>query len=109
MQPEPNLRFSVEDNSSDLEGWVEAPMLAWDEPLEAQIPIYWVPVLKSLYEFILPITQGPTIWVPPLPSESLEFGSSFFDVGYPFRSPRVLAAQVATVDGRSISLSSLSP
>ena len=25
-----------------------------------------VPVLKSLYEFILSITQGPTIWVPGL-------------------------------------------
>ena len=35
-----------------------------DVTLEAQLPIYWVPVLKSLYEFILSITQGPTIWVP---------------------------------------------
>ena len=34
--------------------------------LEAQLPIYWVPVLKSLYKFILSITQGPTIWVPGL-------------------------------------------
>ena len=34
--------------------------------LEAQLPIYWVPVLESLYKFILPITQGPTIWVPGL-------------------------------------------
>ena len=35
--------------------------------LEAQLPItYWVPVLKSLYKFILSITQGPTIWVPAL-------------------------------------------
>ena len=34
--------------------------------LEAQIPIYWVPVLKSLYKFTLSITQGPTIWVPGL-------------------------------------------
>ena len=32
--------------------------------LEAQLPIYWVPVLKSLCKFILSITQGPTIWVP---------------------------------------------
>ena len=29
---------------------------------EAQLPIYWVPVLESLYRFVLPITQGPTIW-----------------------------------------------
>ena len=34
--------------------------------LEAQLPIYGVPVLKSLYKFILSITQGPTIWVPGL-------------------------------------------
>ena len=34
--------------------------------LEAQLPIYRVPVLKSLYRFILSITQGPTIWVPGL-------------------------------------------
>ena len=34
--------------------------------LEAQLPKYWVPVLKSLYEFILSIAQGPTIWVPGL-------------------------------------------
>ena len=33
--------------------------------LEAQLPIYWVPG-KSLYTFILSITQGPTIWVPGL-------------------------------------------
>ena len=32
--------------------------------LEAQLPIYWVPVLKSLYDFVLSVTQGPTIWVP---------------------------------------------
>ena len=31
-----------------------------------QFPIYWVPVLKSLYKYILSITQGPTIWVPGL-------------------------------------------
>ena len=30
------------------------------------IYIYWVPVLKSLYNFILSITQEPTIWVPGL-------------------------------------------
>ena len=34
--------------------------------LEAQIPIYRVPVLKSLYKSILSKTQGPTIWVPGL-------------------------------------------
>ena len=34
--------------------------------LEAQLPMYWVPVLKSLYKFILSITQGPTIWLPGL-------------------------------------------
>ena len=28
--------------------------------LEAQLPTYWVPVLKTL----LSVTQGPTIWVP---------------------------------------------
>ena len=32
--------------------------------LEAQLPIYWVPVFKSLHNFILSVTQGPTIWVP---------------------------------------------
>ena len=35
--------------------------------LEAQLPIYWVPVLKSLYKSILSVAQGPTIWVPGLP------------------------------------------
>ena len=34
-----------------------------DLTLEAQIPICWVPVLKSLYKFILSTTHGPTIWV----------------------------------------------
>ena len=34
--------------------------------LEAQLPIYWVPVLKPLYNSILSVTQGPTIWVPGL-------------------------------------------
>ena len=34
--------------------------------LEAQLPIYWVPVLGSLYKLILPITQEPTVWVPGL-------------------------------------------
>ena len=36
------------------------------EALEAQLPIYWVPVLKSLYNFLRSVTQGPTIWVPGL-------------------------------------------
>ena len=33
---------------------------------EAQLPIYWVPVLGSLYKLILSITQEPSIWVPGL-------------------------------------------
>ena len=37
-----------------------------DVTLEAQLPIYWVPVLKFLFKFILSVTQGPTIWVPGL-------------------------------------------
>ena len=37
-----------------------------DDSLEAQLPIYWIPVLKSLYNFVLSVTQGPTIWVPGL-------------------------------------------
>ena len=37
--------------------------MAKGQTLEAQIPIYWVPVLESLYKFILSIAQGPTIWV----------------------------------------------
>ena len=36
------------------------------DTLEAQLPIYWVPVLKFQYEIILSRTQGPTIWVPGL-------------------------------------------
>ena len=32
--------------------------------LEAQLPIYWAPVLGCLYKPILSITQEPTIWVP---------------------------------------------
>ena len=36
------------------------------QTLEAQLPTYWVPVLKSLYKCMLSITQGPTIWVPGL-------------------------------------------
>ena len=34
--------------------------------LEAPLPMYWVPVLKTLYNYILFVTQGPTIWVPGL-------------------------------------------
>ena len=34
------------------------------QSLEAQLPMYWVPVLGSLYKCILSITQGLTIWVP---------------------------------------------
>ena len=47
------LRDSSKPQSSDL-------------TLEAQLPIYWVPVLKSLYTLILSVAQGPTIWVPGL-------------------------------------------
>ena len=36
------------------------------QPLEAQLPIYSVPVLKTLYKFVLSITQRPTIWAPGL-------------------------------------------
>ena len=39
--------------------------------LEAQLPTYWVPVLNTLYSFILCVTQGPTIWVPGLLGSSL--------------------------------------
>ena len=41
--------------------------------LEAQVPIYWVPVIGSLYKLILSITQEPTIWVPGLLGYSLRF------------------------------------
>ena len=34
--------------------------------LEAQLPICSVPVLNTLYSFILSVPQGPTIWVPGL-------------------------------------------
>ena len=37
-----------------------------DITLEAQLPIYWVPVLKTLHIYTLSGTQGPTIWVPGL-------------------------------------------
>ena len=36
------------------------------DSLDAQLPIYWVPVLQSLYTYTLSVTQGPTIWVPGL-------------------------------------------
>ena len=44
--------------------------------LEAQLPIYWVTVLKSLDSFILSVTPGPAIRVPGLLviGKSLEFG-----------------------------------
>ena len=32
--------------------------------------MYWVPVLKSLYEVKISITQGPAIWVPGLLGQS---------------------------------------
>ena len=35
--------------------------------------IYWVPVPKSLYNFILSVTQGPTIWVPGLLGKEKSF------------------------------------
>ena len=41
------------------------------EVLEAQLPIYWVPVLNTLYNYILSVTQGPTIWVPGLLGKGL--------------------------------------
>ena len=37
-----------------------------EETLEAQLPIYWVPFLGSLYKLILSIPQEPTMWVPGL-------------------------------------------
>ena len=30
--------------------------------LEAQLPTYWVPVLKSLYNFMVSVTQEPGTW-----------------------------------------------
>ena len=36
-----------------------AGMLNVIDTLEAQLPIYWVPVLKSLYRFIPSITLNP--------------------------------------------------
>ena len=40
-----------------------------DLTLEAQLPIYWVSVLKSLFKSIISITQGPTVGVPGLLGE----------------------------------------
>ena len=37
-----------------------------NQALEAQLPKYWVPVLKTLSTLILSVTQGPTIGVPGL-------------------------------------------
>ena len=34
--------------------------------LEAQLPVHWVSVLKTLDNLILSVTQGPPIWVPGL-------------------------------------------
>ena len=39
--------------------------VALNQTLEAQLPMYWIPVLKPLYNCILS-TQGPTIWLPGL-------------------------------------------
>ena len=47
------------------------------QSLEAQLPIYWVPILKSLYNCILSVTQGPTTWVPGL------IGNDFPGVVFP--------------------------
>ena len=38
------------------------------------VTLYWVPVLKSLFKFILSITQGPTTWVPGLLGRYWSFG-----------------------------------
>ena len=39
----------------------DSNVLGLNLTLEAQLPIYWVPVLGSLYKLILSITQEPTI------------------------------------------------
>ena len=55
-------------------------------PLEAQLPRYWVPVLKSLYQFSVSITQGPTIWVPGLlgsVAKSVKRGAFRIQRGHP--------------------------
>ena len=60
-------QFMVE--SSMVDGAIHAPLRFRSSStvsLKAQLPIYWVPVLKSLYNFILSGTKGPTIWVPGL-------------------------------------------
>ena len=44
----------------------DSARLVFDVSLEAQLPIYWVPVLGSLYKHILSRTQEPTVWVPGL-------------------------------------------
>ena len=53
-----------------MKGCPVGPVCDDDIPLglsvEAQSPIYWVPVLGSLCKLMLPITQEPTIWVPGL-------------------------------------------
>ena len=60
--------------------------------LEAQLPIYWVPVLGALYKIILSITQEPTIWVPGLPGYIykylyLHIYIGFIAFGVPFQAP----------------------
>ena len=52
--------------------------------LEAQVPIYWVPVPRSLFKFILSkLTQGPTIWVPGLLYGYLGFYGKVLFTGEP--------------------------
>ena len=55
------------------------------QTLEAQLPINWVPVLKSLHNFILSVTQGPTVWVPGLLGKS--------------KGPRLLTCEVPLACG----------
>ena len=50
--------------------------------LDAQIPIYWVPVLKSLCKFILFITQRPTIWIPGLLGLHYEYGDKLISATF---------------------------
>ena len=50
------------------------------QALEAQLPIYWVPVLKTLYSVILSVTQGPSIWVPGLLGNVSEWSTGRFGV-----------------------------
>ena len=61
-KPAAHIRETRSVNQWDCLGWL--CWLGGLGTLEAQLPMFWVPVLKSLYEYILSITQGPTIWVP---------------------------------------------